>query len=342
MHQKTKWPSSLAALTIALLFVRELRADEIANFYQGRTIRLVIGYGEGGGYDVYGRLAAEFLGRHIPGNPTIIPQNLPGAGSFKAVDYLANAAPGDGTYLGTVAQTLAMDAIVDEQNTIDVTRLPYIGRITTNIDIGVAMPTTGIKSFVDARNREIIVGVSGGGSTSVVYPLALNAYAGAKFKLVRGYKGTAEIEMAAERGEVDVNPAVGIPGILTSHPEWILEHKAVILYQNALTRFQLLPEVPTLPELATTDEGRAVMRTIAGTAEIGRSILTTPGVPPQRLAALRKAFQEMLADPDFLAACKKRNLMLDPGTGEAMDAITQETMHLPKPIIESVRALMKG
>jgi tripartite-type tricarboxylate transporter receptor subunit TctC len=109
-----------------------------------------------------------------------------------------------------------------------------------------------------------------------------------------------------------------------------------------LKRYELLPDVPTLPELATTDEGRTVMRVIAGTAEIGRSILTTPGVPPARLAALRKAFQEMLKDPDFLAACNKRNLMLDPGTGEAMDAIVQETMRLPKPIVETVRALLKG
>lgn len=340
LQMKMLW--LVATFVVTLPFERELRADPIADFYQGKTIRIIIGYGEGGGYDVYGRLAAEFLGRHIPGHPTIISQNLPGAGSFKAVDYLFNAVPQDGTYLGTVAQTLAMDAIVDEQNTIDVTRLPYIGRLTSNIDIGMAMPGTGIKSFADARNREIIVGVSGGGSTSVVYPLALNAYAGAKFKLVRGYKGTAEISMAAERGEVEVNPAVGIPGILTTHPEWILQHQAVILYQNALKRYPLLPDVPTLPELALTDEGRTVMRVIAGTAEIGRSILTTPGVPPERLAALRKAFQEMLKDPEFLAACKKRNLMLDPETGEAMDAITQETMHLPKPIIDSVRSLLKG
>lgn len=332
---------SAAALLLALTLAPGVRADEIADFYHGKTIRIVIGYGEGGGYDVYGRLVAEFLGRHIPGNPTIIPQNLPGAGSFKAVDFLANAAPQDGTYLGTVAQTLAMDAIVDEQNTIDVTRLPYIGRVTTNIDVGMAMPSSGIKSFADARSREIIVGVSGGGSTSVVYPLALNTYAGAKFKLVRGYKGTAEIGMALERNEVDVNPAIGIPGMLTSHPEW-LQGKAVILYQNALTRFKQLPDVPTLPELALTDEGRAVMRAIAGTAEIGRSILTTPGVPPERLAALRKAFEEMLKDPDFLAACEKRNLMLDPGTGEAMDAITKETEALPKPVVEALRALMKG
>ena len=328
------------ALAATLGFASGLRADPIADFYKGNTIHLLIGFGEGGGYDVYGRLVAEFLGRHIPGNPTVVPQNLPGAGSFKAVENLYGAVPKNGTYLGAVAQTLPMDALIEHPD-IDVTKLPYIGRVTSSIDIGVALPSSGIKSIGDLRQREVTAGSSGGGSTSVLYPLALNAYAGAKFKLVRGYKGTAEIGMALERGEVDVNPAVGIPGILTTHPEW-LQGKAVILYQNALTRFQQLPDVPTLPELALTDEGRAVMRAIAGTAEIGRSFLTTPNVPPERVAALRKAFQEMLKDPDFLAACQKRNLMLDPGTGEAMDAITKDTTHLPKPIVESLRALMKG
>src|SRR5580704_7990413 len=330
------------ALTLALMagFAPGLRAQSVADFYRGKVLHVLIGYGEGGGYDIYGRLFAEFMPRHLPGNPTIIAQNMPGAGSFKAVNYLYDVAPKDGTYFGSVAQTLAVDAVTDEKSAIDPTRLPYLGRFATNIDLGVALKRTGIKSFEDARRREIITGASGGGSTSVVYPLALNAYAGAKFKLVRGYKGTAEISMAAERGEVEVNPAVGIPGILTSHPEWILQHQAVILYQNALKRYESLPDVPTLPELATTDEGRSVMRVIAGTAEIGRSIMTTPGVPPARLAALRKAFQDMLKDRDFLAACEKRNLMLDPGTGEAMDAIVQETVHLPKPIVETVRALL--
>jgi tripartite-type tricarboxylate transporter receptor subunit TctC len=339
LTRRTLWTA--LALFLMLGSAPELRAQSVADFYKGKTLHVLIGYGEGGGYDIYGRLFAEFLSRHLPGNPTIIPQNMPGAGSFKAVGYLADVAPKDGTYFGSVAQTLAVDAVTDEKNPTDPTRLPYLGRFTTNIDVGVALKRTGIKSFEDARTREIITGTSGGGSTTVLYPLALNAYAGAKFKLVKGYKGTNEIMLAAERGEVELVSAVGIPGLLAAHPDWIKGDGAVILYQNALKRHPLLPQVPTLPELGLTDEGRAVLRAIAGTAEIGRSILTTPGVPPERLAALRTAFQAMLKDPDFLAACEKRNVTIEPGTAEEMDAITRDTVHMPKPVIVALGKLLK-
>jgi tripartite-type tricarboxylate transporter receptor subunit TctC len=331
---------TLAALAVMLGFTPGLRADAVSDFYRGKTLRVLIGYGEGGGYDIYGRLFAEFLGRHLPGNPTIVAQNMPGAGSFKAVGYLYEVAPKDGTYFGTVAQTLAVDAATDEKNTVDATKLPYLGRFTTNIDVGVAPKRAGIKSFEDARQREIVIGTSGGGSTTVVYPLALNAYGGAKFKLVKGYKGTNEIMLAAERGEVDVVAAVGIPGLLAAHPDW-LKGEATILYQNALKRHPLLPQVPTLPELALNVEGRAVLRVIAGTAEIGRSILSTPGVPAERLAALRTAFQEMLKDPEFLAACANRNVTIEPAKGEEMDAITRDTMRMPKAMAETVGKLFK-
>jgi tripartite-type tricarboxylate transporter receptor subunit TctC len=330
------------ALSFTLALAPELRAQSVADFYKGKTLRVLIGYGEGGGYDIYGRLFAEFLPRHLPGNPTIIAQNMPGAGSFKAVNYLYEVAPKDGTYFGSVAQTLAVDAVTDEKNRLDPTLLPYLGRLTTNIDVGVALKRTGIKSFEDARTREIITGTSGGGSTTVLYPLALNAYAGAKFKLVKGYKGTNEIMLAAERGEVELVSAVGIPGLVAAHPDWIKpDGDGVVLYQNALKRHALLPQVPTLPELGLSDDGRAVLRAIAGTAEIGRSIQTTPGVPPERLAALRTAFQAMLKDPEFLAACEKRNVAIEPATGEEMDAITRDTVHMPKPIIAALGKLLK-
>jgi tripartite-type tricarboxylate transporter receptor subunit TctC len=340
MNLLSRKSAVIAWLAVMLAAASPARADAISDFYRGKTLHVLIGYGEGGGYDIYGRLFAEFFGRHLPGNPTIIPQNMPGAGSFKAVNYLYEVAPKDGTYFGSVAQTLAVDAATDEKSRVDATKLPYLGRFTTNIDVGAAPKRAGIASFEDARKREISIGTSGGGSTTVVYPLALNAYAGAKFKLVKGYKGTAEIMLAAERGEVDVVAAVGIPGLLASHPEW-MKGEGVILYQNALKRHPLLPNVPTLPELALSDEGRAVLRVIAGTAEIGRSILTTPGMPPERLAALRTAFQEMLKDPEFLAACEKRNITIEPASGEEMDAITRETVAMPKPIAVSVGKLFK-
>src|SRR4051812_6037725 len=186
---------------------------------------------------------------------------------------------------------------------LDVAKMPYIGRLVTNIDTGAALRKTGIKSFEDVRAKQYNVGASGGGSTTVLFPTALNTYAGTQFKLVRGYSGTTDNQLAMERGEVDIVGAYGLPGILISKPGWIARGEATILYQASLKRHKLLPNVPTLPELALTDEGREVLRAAAGTGEIGRSILTTPDVPPERLALLRAAFQTMLNDPEFLATC---------------------------------------
>ena len=332
------------ALAVAAMLVGaapSANADAIADFYHGKSLRMLIGYGPGGGYDIYARLAAEFLPRHIPGNPSIVPQNMPGAGSFVAARYMNEVAPKDGTVFGSLAQTLALDSVVNPNSKVDVTQYRYVGRLVTNIDTGVALPKSGIKSFDDVRQKQYSVGASGNGSTTVVFPSALNAYGGAKFKIVKGYKGTSDIVLAMERGEVDIVGAYGLPGILVSHPGWIDRGEAVILYQASLKRHRQLANVPTLPELAVSDEGREVLRAVASTGEIGRSIITTPGVPADRLKALRTAFQEMLKDPAFLAACEQRKLMIDPGTGEDMDAIVRDTTRLPADVVAKVARIME-
>src|SRR5437016_4140998 len=278
------------------------QAQSVADFYRGKTLRMLIGYGPGGGYDIYGRLVAEFLPRHLPGNPTIITQNMPGAGSFVAAKYLYEVAPKDGTVFGSLAQTLALDSMTNTNAKLDVAKMPYIGRMVTNIDTGAALAKTGVTSFEDVRAKQYNVGASGGGSTTVLFPTALNTYAGAKLKLVRGYSGTIEILLAMERGEVDIVGAYGLPGILVSHPGWVNRGEATILYQASVKRHRLLPNVPTLPELAQSEEGREVLHAAASTGEIGRSILTTPGVPAERLAAVRAAVQAMLSHAECLAA----------------------------------------
>jgi tripartite-type tricarboxylate transporter receptor subunit TctC len=243
--------------------------------------------------------------------------------------------------LGVLTQTLALDSLVKRDARLDITRFHYLGRAVTNIDTGVALPKSGIRAFDDVRKREYSVGASGGGSTTVMFPSALIAHAGARFKLVRGYKGTADIILALERGEVDIVGAYGLPGMLATHPGWVNNAEAVILYQCSLKRHRLLPNAPALPELGSSEEDRAVLRAVAGTGDIGRSILTTPGVPAERLIGLRKAFAAMLADPEFIAAADKRKLMLDPATGEEMDAIVQETLGLPASVVDRIGEAMK-
>jgi tripartite-type tricarboxylate transporter receptor subunit TctC len=317
------------------------QAEPIEDFYRGKTLRMLIGYGPGGGYDIYGRLVAEFLPRHLPGKPTIIAQNMPGAGSFAAASYIQDVAPKDGTVFGSLAQTLALDSMTNTSAKVDVAKMPYLGRVVTNIDVGAALTKTGIKSFEDVRAKQYAVGASGGGSTTVLFPTALNTYAGAKFKLIRGYSGTINILLAMERGEVDIVGAYGLPGILVSQPGWVHRGEATILYQASLKRHRLIPNVPTIPELAQSDEGREVLRAAASTGDVGRSILTTPGVPPERLQALRSAFQAMLNDPEFLAACEKRNLMVDGATGEEIDQIVRDTLRLPQAVAEKIGQMMQ-
>jgi tripartite-type tricarboxylate transporter receptor subunit TctC len=316
-------------------------ADPIADFYRGKTLRIVIGYAPGGGYDIYGRVFAEFFGRHLPGNPGIVAQNMVGAGSFLAARYLYSVAPQDGTSFGSLAQTLPLDyAMSTDQKDLDASKMPYLGRLVSNIDLGAGMPWAWFKSFDDARAREIVVGATGASSPGFLLPTALNAYAGSKFKVVYGYKGSNDVLLAAERKEVDLIGSIGIATLLVRNPDWIMEKKAPIIYQAALARNSLLPHVPALPELATSAEGKAVLTAIAASAEIGRSVITTPNVPPERLVALRKAFNDMIADAEFLDAMKKRNILIEPMTGEQVDKISLETLQTPPDVLKLVQQLV--
>jgi tripartite-type tricarboxylate transporter receptor subunit TctC len=332
--------AALIALVLLLAVVSGASADPIADFYAGKTMRMLVGFGPGGAYDLYGRLVAEFLPKYLPGHPTILTENMPGAGSFGAAKYMAEVAPKDGTVLGSLTQTFPLDSAVGASARVDAANFHYIGRVTTSIDVGVALAKTGIKSIKDLRTREYTVGASGRGSTTDIYPRALNAYGGTKFKIVLGYKGTNDVLLALDRGEVDIDGGYGLPGMLATHPGWINNGEVSLLYQAALKPHALMPNVPTFPELGVTEEGRAALRAIASTAEIGRSIIIGPGVPPERLAALRAAFSAMVKDPDFIAACDKRHVMLDPGSGEEMDTIVKETFSLPQPVLAPIGEML--
>ena len=331
----------LLVLASALSLAAPAAADPIADFYKGKTLRIVIGYAPGGGYDIYGRLFAEYFGKYLPGNPSIVAQNMDGAGSFLAAKYLYNVAPQDGTSFGSLAQTLPLDyAMGDAHKDLDASKMPYLGRLVSNIDLGVGMPGAWFKDFADARAKEIVVGATGAASPGYLLPTALNTYAGSKFKVIYGYKGSNDVLMATERKEVDLVGSIGIATLLVRNPDWIKEKKAPILYQAALTRHPLLPDVAALPELAINDEGRAVLTAIAASSEIGRSIITTPNVPKDRLAALRKAFDEMLADPAFLATMAKRNVVIESLAGAQVDRISKDTLDTPKPVLALVQKLV--
>lgn len=332
--------TTAAALALAAI---PAKADPIADFYKGKTLRMIIGYGPGGGYDLYGRVFAEYFGRFVPGNPTVVAQNMDGAGSFIAAKYLFSVAPQDGTSFGSLAQTLPLDAAMSAGKDLDASRMPYLGRMVSNIDIGLGLPGAWFRTGMeDARGpKEIVVGATGASSPGFLLPTALNRYGGTKFKIIYGYKGSNDVSLAVERKEVDIVGSIGIPVIMAKNPDWITEKKAPIIYQAALTRHPLLPHVPALAEFATGDEGKAVLTAIAASAEIGRSVNTTPGVPAERLAALRAAFDRMLTDKAFLADMEKRKIAIEHLTGAQVESIARDTMATPKPVLDLIKALVE-
>jgi tripartite-type tricarboxylate transporter receptor subunit TctC len=321
------------------------RADPVADFYKGKQLRLVIGYTPGGGYDIYGRIAAEYLGRFIPGNPQIIPQNMPGAGSLVAARYIYGIAPKDGSVLATLAQTLPLDTLIQgEKAGFKIAEMPYIGRLVANVDFGMGHHPgkSKFKSIEDLRNMEVVAAATAGSSPANIFPTALNRFAGTKIKILVGYPGSAEMVLALERGEVDLVGANGLASTMVRNPDWITKGERVIVYQAALRRHPMLPNVPTLEETGLTPQGKAVLRAIAGSSEIGRSIMATPGVPAQRLAALRKAFGEMLKDKAFLDSMAARRIIIEPASGDELDRIVEETAKLPAEIVKLITEIVKG
>lgn len=336
--------SGLLALVIgataAVVPPASAAADPVEEFYKGKTLRVVIGYAAGGGYDLYGRVLAEHFGRFVPGRPTIVPQNMPGAGSFVAAKFIHDVAPKDGTVFGCVSQTLPLDAAMSTKQDIDVTVMPYIGRLVDNVDVGLGAPGAWFKTYDEIRSREIVVGATGGASAGFLVPAALREHGGAKFKIVSGYGGSNDVLLAMERKEVDLVGAIGLPGILQRNAPWITEGRAPVLYQTALKRHALLPHVVTIAEVGTSEIGTGVLRALAASADIGRSIVTTPGVPAERLAALRKAFEAMTRDPEFVATMKKREVTLAPAPGPEIDGLVRDLARTPRPVLDELQKLM--
>ena len=253
--------AACAVLTALQAFATSASADPVEDFYKGKQLRLVIGYTPGGGYDIYGRVVAELLGRFIPGNPTIVPQNMPGAGSLVAARYMHGLAPKDGTVLGILAQTLPLDVLVQgDKAGFNLREMPYVGRLVDNIDFGMGPhPDKALfKTIDDLRARQVVAAATAGASPANIFPTALNRFSGTKIKILVGYPGSQDMILALERGEVDLIGANGLASTMVRNPEWITNGERVIAYQAALKRHPLLPNVPTLEETGLDPEGRSV------------------------------------------------------------------------------------
>jgi tripartite-type tricarboxylate transporter receptor subunit TctC len=307
-------------------------------FYKGKSLDFVIGYPPGGSNDTFGRLVARHLGKYIPGKPSIIPKNTPGAGSFLAVNQIFNVAPKDGTVIGIGAPTLALDEKLGTQGVrFKTAEMSWIGRVDSLINIVFMWKTSPVKTFADATKIESTLSGTGAGSTVSIYPTVMNNMFGTRFKLVMGYKGSNEAMLAVERGEVEGH-STSWTALKVAHPDWIRDHNVSVLVQFALNRHPELPDIPTAVDLARNDEERAIMRAIMNAAEVGTAFFTTPGVPADRLVALRRAFDAAMKDPDLLSEAQKMRVAVSPMTGEDLQKLVAEVSNLSPELLEKVRA----
>ncbi len=315
-------------------------AQPAADFYKGKSMSFVIGYSAGGGYDTYARHVARHMGKHIPGSPQIVPRNMPGGGGRVAAAYLYNVAPKDGTVLCTADQSLPLQqAMGDTSIKFDNSQFTWIGNPNASNNVTAIWHTAGIKTFDDARKKEIAIGATGN-NTSAQYPIVMNAVLGTKFKVIMGYPGGNDINLAMERGEVAGRGSNNWVSWKATRPNWLAENKIDIIVQIGLKREPDLPNVPMLTDLATNDEDRVLLALLSAPVAIGRPVFSTPGLPADRLAALRAAFDATMKDEEFLAEAKKIDLDIIPVSGAELEKVVREVIAAPKPVAERLAKII--
>jgi tripartite-type tricarboxylate transporter receptor subunit TctC len=308
-------------------------------FYRGKTIDMVIGYPPGGSNDFYARAVARHIGRHIPGNPSVIPKNMPGGGSLVAANNLFNIAPKDGTVLGLIAATIPLEARLGAPNVkFESGKFNWIGRVAAGVNIAFVWHTVPVKTIQDTFKREVVLGATGRSSTVAIYPSVLRNVIGAKFKLVMGYKSSTTAMLAMERGEVEGH-STSLNIVESLHSDWIKDKKIAILVQYALKRHPDLPDVPLSWELGRTPEDKQILRIVANATEVGKMILAPPGLPAERVTLLRRAFDATVKDPEFLDELKKLQLEVGPMPGEELQSLVEEVDKVSPAIMDKVKAI---
>ena len=318
---------AIALLIACTLATPVLAQSSVESFYRGKTVELVVGTLPGGGYDLYGRLIARYLGRHVPGTPTVIVKNMPGAGHLRMANWLFNAAPRDGTVLATTPQSIAIEqALGTDGIQYDAGKFTYIGRAAPVVEVTYTWHASQTKSIADARTRETVMGGSGQASPTVFYLKALNALAGTRFRVVAGFRGVSETELAVQRGEVEGGTKAWA-SMKIDNAHWLRDKQVNIILQYALERAPELPDVPMMAELGLDARASAALKLFAVGNAMGRSIFATPGIPMDRADALRKAFMDTMNDPELIAFTKERNIDLGPALpGDALAKLVADTL----------------
>jgi tripartite-type tricarboxylate transporter receptor subunit TctC len=326
--------SPACAFACLALVAMPAQAQSVEEFYKGKAITLAIGFDAGGGYDIYGRLLSRHMSRHIPGNPTIVVQNMPGAGSQRAAQWLYSVAPKDGTAMGTFGRQMGIAPLLTSTAQFDGTKFNWIGSITNEVSTCITWHTAAVKTWNDWLEKPVTLGGDGPGADPDVFALLYKNVFDAKIKVVSGYHGTTPIILAMERGEVDGLCGYSWSTVKSKHQPWLNEKKINIIVQAALRKEPDLPTVPLAIDLAKTAEQRQILKVVLSSQEIARPFATAPGVPADRVAALRAAFDATMKDAEFLAEAKKLNLDVNPLAGKAIADLLTELYATPKPVLE--------
>jgi tripartite-type tricarboxylate transporter receptor subunit TctC len=329
-----------ASLTCFLAFAAApLHADPVSDFYSGKQIQFIVRTTPGGDYDLLSRMLARFMGKYIPGHPTIIVSNMPGGGGIVAANYLAQIAPHDGTVMEIVSQGLPVDQALglSPQFKADLRTFSWIANVNYSNQLLVVWHTSKTKTLEDAKKRETLIGTTGAGSASVQYPAFLNNVLGTRFKIVFGYPGGREIDLAMERGEVEGRGINPYQSYMASEPTWLPQKLAIPLIQVGLAKEPDLPDVPLLLDQPVKPEDKALLEFMSRAAMVGRPFATSPGVPAERVAAMRAAIQATLKDPLFIAETAVQHLDFRPLTGDQIAEIIDQLLAAPA----DVRARMK-
>ena len=330
------------AISLALLVSAAAWAQAPAEFYKGRTVELYIGYSVGGGYDIYARLLARHMARHIPGNPVIAPKNMPGAGSLTLANWLSAAAARDGSVFGTIGRGIAFDPLLGTPGTkFTATEFGWLGSANDEVSVCAAWGKSGIAKFEDLYARPVFIGGTGAGADTDLFPKVMNNILGTKMKLVTGYPGGNDITLAMQRGEVEARCGWSWSSIKSGHLQWVKDGTIKLLVQLSLDKHPDLPNVPLIMDLVKTPEQRAIFRLVFARQVMGRPFLAPPGLPTERLALLRRAFAETMKDPAFLAEADKIKLEITPVDGEAVQKLVAEIYATAPEIVRKASEAVK-
>jgi tripartite-type tricarboxylate transporter receptor subunit TctC len=318
-------------------------ADPVADFYTGKQIRFIIRSGVGGSYDQYSRLLARHIGKHIPGNPSVLPVNMPGGGGIRAATYVAKVAPQDGTVLTMVSQGLPVDQALGLNPSFqaDLREFPWIGNVSSSNQVLVTWHTSPTKTLDQLMARETVIGSSQAGSISVQMPAVLNNIVGTRIKIVFGYPDGKDINLAMERGEVEGRATNPWASYIATDPNYVQQKLIIPIIQMGMTKEADLPDVPLMRDLAKNPADQAVLDFMSKSVAVGRPIATTPGVPADRIAALRKAFDDTLRDPAFIQEAKTQRAEIQPMTGAQLAQVVKDIIDAPAELRERVKVVIQ-